>query len=42
MYRYKRKAVKNTNPKKMRPNNYYEKLSIKGTFAEVFQVVKKN
>lgn len=27
---------------KKRPNKYDEKLAIKGTFADVFQVVKKN
>jgi hypothetical protein len=29
-------------PKKARPNKYDEKLAIKGTFADVFKVVKKN
>ncbi len=29
-------------PKKQRPNKYDEKLAIKGTFADVFKVVKKN
>ena len=29
-------------PKKKRPNKYDEKLAIKGTFADVFKVVKKN
>ena len=28
--------------KKPRPDKYEEKLSIKGTFADVFKVVKKN
>ena len=27
---------------KKRPNKHDEKLAIKGTFAQVFQVVKKN
>jgi hypothetical protein len=29
-------------PKKPRANKYDEKLAIKGTFADVFKVVKKN
>lgn len=29
-------------PTKPRPSKYDEKLSIKGTFADVFKVVKKN
>ena len=35
------KAV-NKPPTKQRPNKYDEKLAIKGTFADVFKVVKKN
>jgi len=35
------KAV-NKKPTKQRANKYDEKLAIKGTFAQVFQVVKKN
>jgi hypothetical protein len=35
------KAV-NKKPTKLRTNKYDEKLAIKGTFAQVFQVVKKN
>lgn len=36
--------AKATNKKltKSRPTKYDEKLSIKGTFADVFKVVKKN
>jgi hypothetical protein len=34
------KAV-NKKPTKIRTNKYDEKLAIKGTFAQVFQVVKK-
>ncbi len=33
------KAKKTITP---RPNKYEDKLAIKGTFAQVFQVVKKN
>ena len=36
------KSVKDTKSKKKRPNKYDEKLAIKGTFADVFKVVKKN
>ena len=36
------KAIKNIRPKKTRANKYNDKLAIKGTFAQVFQVVKKN
>ena len=36
------KAVKNIKPQKKRPNKYDEKLAIKGTFADVFKVIKKN
>ena len=35
------KAV-NKKPTKLRTTKYDEKLAIKGTFAQVFQVVKKN
>jgi hypothetical protein len=35
------KAV-NKKPTKPRSNKYDEKLAIKGTFADVFKVVKKN
>ena len=35
------KAVKKKDTKK-RANKYDEKLAIKGTFADVFKVVKKN
>lgn len=35
------KAIKKK-PTKPRANKYDEKLSIKGTFADVFKVVKKN
>lgn len=33
---------KKTAPKKPRADKYDEKLAIKGTFADVFKVVKKN
>jgi hypothetical protein len=36
------KAAKNTKPKKERADKYEERLAIKGTFADVFKVVKKN
>lgn len=36
------KAIKKSTTKKTRPKKYDEKLSIKGTFADVFKVVKKN
>ena len=35
------KAIKKK-PTKPRANKYDEKLAIKGTFADVFKVVKKN
>lgn len=35
------KAIKKKASKK-RPDKYEEKLAIKGTFADVFKVVKKN
>lgn len=35
------KVIKKKNTKK-RADKYDEKLSIKGTFADVFKVVKKN
>ncbi|MGI8581781.1 MAG: hypothetical protein ACR2KX_06290 [Chitinophagaceae bacterium] len=35
-------SVKSTKPKKQRAKKYDEKLSINGTFADVFKVVKKN
>lgn len=35
------KAI-NKKPSKQRPDKYDEKLAIKGTFADVFKVVKKN
>ena len=31
----------NKKPSKQRPNKYDEKLAIKGTFADVFKVVKR-
>ena len=34
--------AKKTAPKKPRADKYDEKLAIKGTFADVFKVVKKN
>jgi len=34
--------TKKVNPKKVRADKYNEKLAIKGTFADVFKVVKKN
>jgi hypothetical protein len=36
------KAVNRKPTKKPRSNKYDDKLAIKGTFAQVFQVVKKN
>ena len=36
------KAKKKAPPPKPRADKYDEKLAIKGTFAEVFKVVKKN
>ncbi len=36
------KKPKETKPKKERAEKYEEKLAIKGTFADVFKVVKKN
>ena len=36
------KAVKNIQSKKIRANMYDEKLAIKGTFADVFKVLKNN
>lgn len=36
------KAINKKPTKKQRENKYDEKLSIKGTFADVFKVVKKN
>lgn len=34
--------TKEAKPQKQRPKKYDEKLAIKGTFADVFKVVKKN
>ncbi len=36
------KISKQTKPKKTRAENYDEKLAVKGTFKDVFKVVKKN
>ncbi len=36
------KSIKNKKTKKVRAKKYDEKLAIKGTFADVFKVVKKN
>jgi hypothetical protein len=36
------KAIKKEKPKKERADKYEQKLSINGTFADVFKVVKKN
>ncbi len=35
-------TAKNKTPKKQRAKKYEEKLAIKGSFADVFKVVKKN
>jgi hypothetical protein len=34
--------MKEKKPKKVRAKNYDQKLAVKGTFADVFKVVKKH
>ncbi len=36
------KAIKKDKPKKERAKKHAEKLTVNGTFADVFKVVKKN
>jgi hypothetical protein len=37
-----KKQQKQAKPKKKRASKYEEKLAIKGTFADVFKVIKKH
>ncbi len=37
-----KRAKKESKPKKKRASKYEEKLAVRGSFADVFKVIKKN